>query len=376
MVVSYNHERYIGQALDSILVQERDFDIEVNVIDDASTDGTQAVVLDYQRRHPGIIRCFFNERNVGHVATQLNTYRGFQTLRGQYFALLEGDDYWSDPKKLQKQVAFLDQNAEYVACGHDTLKVYENSDREPEHFLPFKAFGRQRATIGDLIGLAGVFHLSSILYRNVFGPRPPLCLADPYSCEVTINMIYGQYGDFYHLPGYMSVYRAHDTGVFSTRGQEAIWLFHLHGFQRFALYMGYRYLYYFARAVSGFSTYALMAHRRGLGPALSFRNKLLFGSNLLVAKSIYWPLHTLRSIGSTLKWLHRAAGTMPATMSELKERTRSPTAQGQVYNFLVLISPIWLLRAVLRMEDRWPLIRELRHSWKNSASRPSSRRGS
>ncbi len=286
MVVTYNHEQYIGQAIDSILMQERDFEIEVNVIDDCSTDNTQRIVREYQQHHPGVINCYFNERNVGHIATQLNTFRGFQTLRGEYFALLEGDDYWTDSTKLKEQVEFLEGHAEYVACAHNTLKVF-NDGRPSEHFLPLKAFRRERATIIDLITMAGTYHLSSIVYRNIFSLDPPQCLASQYSCEVTINMVYGQFGDFYCIDKYMSAYRVHDNGVFSSRTTENIWLFHLGGYRHFTLFLGRRYWALFARAVMGFSRYALLAHRRGVGPRLTMKSKLIFGGHLLVAGLMY-----------------------------------------------------------------------------------------
>ena len=296
MVITYNHGKYIRQALESILRQERDFDLEINVIDDASTDDTQRIALEYQERYPGVVNCLFNESNVGHIATQLNTYRGFQSLRGQYFALLEGDDYWSDQTKLRKQVAFLDANPSYVACAHNTLKVYDDGSRPPEHFLPFKKFGRNRATIADLISMSGVYHLSSVLYRNVFGQSPPACFSDPFSCEVTINMVYGQFGDFHHIDEYMSVYRVHGSGLFSTRTQEGIWLFHLYGYRRFALYLGPRYWFYFLRAFCGFGTYVLLAHRRGVGPKLHPRTKLSFAAHLVFVVPSYLLLRAVRTV--------------------------------------------------------------------------------
>ncbi len=286
MVITYNHEHYIRQAIDSILMQERDFEIEINVIDDCSTDNTQKIVRDYQQRHPGIINCYFNERNVGHIATQLNTFRGFQTLRGEYFALLEGDDYWTAPVKLKEQVEFLEDHSEYVACAHNTLKVFDDG-RPSEHFLPFKAFRRERATIADLVTMAGTYHLSSIVYRNIFALNPPQCLASQYSCEVTINMLYGQFGDFYCIDKYMSAYRVHDNGVFSSRTIEDIWLFHLGGYRHFALFLGWHYWALFSRAVMGFSRYALLAHRRGVGPRLTMKSKLIFGSHLLISGMLY-----------------------------------------------------------------------------------------
>ena len=259
MLITYNHEKFIRKALDSVFMQVCDFSVEINVIDDASKDRTQEIVKEYEERYPGRINCYFNCVNVGHITTQLNTIRGFQTLRGRYFAILEGDDYWTDPLKLAKQVAFLEENAEFVACANKTLKVFDDNSRPPEHFLPFKAFLRNVATIHDLIRMSGVFHLSSITYRNVFRQSPPPCLCDRYSCEVTINMLYGVFGKFYCLDEYMSVYRVHDKGVFSGRTQEMHWRFHLFGFSRFALYLGPKYWCIFARAVRGFSRYVLTA---------------------------------------------------------------------------------------------------------------------
>ncbi|MHB8544909.1 MAG: glycosyltransferase family 2 protein [Leptospirales bacterium] len=363
MVVTYNHERYIVQALDSILMQQRDFSIEVNVIDDASTDRTQEIVRSYQERYPGVVQCFFNERNVGHVATQLNTVRGFRTLQGEYFALLEGDDYWTDPRKLAKQIGYLDSHLECVACGHDTLKVYEDPDKEPEHFLPHKAFGRARATIDDLIALAAVFHLSSVVYRNVFQDDPPLCLADGYSCEATINMVYGQFGYFYHMPGYMSVYRVHGAGLFSTRSQEDIWLFHLFGFQRFGLYMGWRYIYQFSRAVCGFSAYVLTAQRRRVGPALSTRAKLLFLGHLIVA----WPLFIVLRM---LRWAARFAIHIYKCACRAGSRFQTKMLSLS-YTAIVQNSPVAFIRAGIYLERIVPAIGRVRLRWRQ-ASRQAS----
>jgi glycosyltransferase involved in cell wall biosynthesis len=284
MVITYNHERYIRKALDSILMQECDFPIEINVIDDASTDATQAIAREYNQRFPGVVNCYFNPINVGHIATQLNTIRGFQTLRGRYFALLEGDDYWTDTHKLAKQVAFLEGHTDFVACAHQTMKVFDDNSRPPEHFLPFKAFGRNIAEMYDLVSMAGVFHLSSIVYRNVFRQTPPACLYDKYSCDVTINMLFGIFGKFYCFDEYMSVYRVHDGGVFSGRTYEKHWRFHLHGFRRFALYLGPQYWTMFAQAVRGFTRYVINAPSTEKEvTSLSLNTRILFAAHFAVA---------------------------------------------------------------------------------------------
>jgi glycosyltransferase involved in cell wall biosynthesis len=352
MVITYNHERYIGQAIESILMQERDFEIEINVIDDCSTDNTQKITRDYQQRYPQIINCYFNERNVGHIATQLNTLRGFQTLRGEYFALLEGDDYWTDQNKLKQQVNFLEEHMEYVACAHNTLKVFDDG-RPPEHFLPLKAFGRERATIADLITMAGVYHLSSIVYRNVFELNPPQCLASRYSCEVTINMLYGQFGDFYCIDKYMSAYRVHDSGVFSSRTTESHWIFHLGGYRHFMLFMGVRYWTLFSRAVVGFSQYALLAHGRGVGPRLTIKSKLIFGSHLVVAGLVF-------SIYKLIRGGYRLVDGLIHIIASINSKRHIRNAPVGVYRQLLSMLPDSVIHRYLAAESKVPFIRRFR----------------
>lgn len=335
MLITFNHEAYVREALESILMQVRDFPIEINVIDDASTDGTQAIVKEYWDRYPGIVNCYFNLSNAGHIATQLNTIRGFQTLRGRYFALLEGDDYWSDPCKLKKQIAFLDAHPDFVACAHQTMKVFDDGSRPPEHFLPFKAFGRHTAEMWDLVSMSGVFHLSSILYRNVFQQSPPACLYDDASCDVTINMLYGMFGKFYCLDDYMSVYRVHGGGVFSGRSYEKHWRFHLQGFRRFALYLGPRYWTMFARAVRGFSRYVLKAPFTGVEVAhLRPGSWALFLSHFLIAAFVC---------------LFSAEGRRPYFR-----------LARYAWSFAIRCSPEGLVRLAFRIESRFPAVQECR----------------
>lgn len=357
MLITYNHERYVAHALDSILMQRRDFDIEINVIDDASTDDTQAIVRRYEQAHPEIINCYFNATNAGHIATQLNTIRGFQTLRGEYFALLEGDDYWTNDRKLATQVQFLDAHPSFVACAHQTLKVFDDPTRPPEHFLPFKAFGRNRATIYDLISMAGVFHLSSIVYRNVFGLYPPPCLADPYSCEVTINMSYGMFGDFHCLEQYMSAYRVHDQGVFSGKSLEAHWLFHLHGFRRFAFYLGPRYWIMFAKAVAGFTSYVLTSPKRGEVTGLEPATRAVF--------LIHRGVALVFLVGVVLvKKLDRIFRRAPI----LFVRRRS----GDMYRLVAQRLPRPLLRLIISVEEKFTSLRTIRRTLK-AFSNPEDR---
>ena len=110
LVVTYNHVKYIGQALDSILTQKTEYDYVIHVLEDCSTDGTQDVVLRYAREHPGIVKPFLNPRNLGKrnppskgklnlpsKTLQKCFYQRLTELDGDYIAILEGDDYWSSP---------------------------------------------------------------------------------------------------------------------------------------------------------------------------------------------------------------------------------------------------------------------------------------
>lgn len=307
MIITYNHERFIARALDSVLSQVGDFDIEVNVMDDASKDGTQDIVRSYALLHPGKINCYFNESNIGHIHTQLNTIRGFKTLRGEYFCLLEGDDYWTSKTKLAEQISFLDNNPRYVACAHWARREFEDG-RPPNHFLPFLAYRSQSAGVEDLIRMSAVYHVSTVLYRNKFGTNPPLALADPYGCEVTINMIYGSFGDFYCIEKYMSSYQVHDGGSFSQKKPIDHWRFHIHGYRRFSLYLGMRYWAMMSRAVLGFTGYVLRAPKNTREVEyLSISDRMLFGSHHLVALFV---LTTGQLAKRLWRAAHKAAGVV------------------------------------------------------------------
>ena len=358
MLITYNHEKYVAQALDGILMQIRDFDIEINVMDDCSTDHTQKIVRDYADRHPGLINCYFNPVNAGHIATQLNTIRGFRTLRGRYFTLLEGDDYWTHPYKLAKQVYFLERFPEFVACAHNTLKFYDDGSQAPSHFLPHEAFGRKRARIHDLITMAGVFHLSSIVYRNVFELDPPLCLSDPASCEVTINMVYGQYGDFYCFDEYMSNYRVHGSGVFSGRSQESHWLFHLRGFRRFSLYLGEKYWPSFFIAVRGFSRYVLIAQIRGVVTHLSLKSYVIFSFHFLAA-TLLRAMNLAMDRIPILKLVTSKLG-----MNSIKLYP-STSLLRRIYDRAISLLPDEAIHFYLKVESGYPSVQTIRRKLKS-----------
>src|SRR5437016_2968680 len=107
MMITYNHERYVRHALDSVLMQKVDFDYEIVIGEDRSTDSTREILLEYRDKFPAKFRLLLHEQNIGVIR---NCFTTLAACRGEYVALLEGDDYWTSDTKLQKQVEFLDSH--------------------------------------------------------------------------------------------------------------------------------------------------------------------------------------------------------------------------------------------------------------------------
>ncbi len=126
LMITYNHESYIAQAIEGVLMQKTDFAIEIVIGEDCSTDRTREIVLDYQKKYPELIRVIISDNNVGMMN---NSKRTMAACRGKYIALCEGDDYWTDPLKLQKQVDFLESNPDYVMVHTDADVYYTQTSK-------------------------------------------------------------------------------------------------------------------------------------------------------------------------------------------------------------------------------------------------------
>jgi glycosyltransferase involved in cell wall biosynthesis len=263
MLITYNHEKYIEQALDSVLMQETDFDFEINVIEDCSTDRTQEIIMRYVRQYPDIVKPFFNKKNIGFKVTQRNFYQGFRTLTGEYFAILEGDDYWTSPHKLQRQVDFLDANPDFAICAHNTIKAYDDGTI-PHRFL---YWGRRAdATVKDVILLQAFFHTTGVLYRNVFNGVPPRHYRSKWSCDIYIMISHSAFGKVHHIDEDWAVYRAHAGGRFSGMRQMEGWLYNIDSLRRYNVWLGYRFMRNFAESISRYCEHVLKSRRQeGVG---------------------------------------------------------------------------------------------------------------
>lgn len=123
--ITYNHALYIRNALDGFLMQKTSFAFEILIHDDASTDGTTEIIKEYEKEYPKIIKPIFEIENQWIKGRRGSEVFNYPRAQGKYIALCEGDDYWTDPYKLQKQVDFLEQNPQFCFCCH-RYKVYNS----------------------------------------------------------------------------------------------------------------------------------------------------------------------------------------------------------------------------------------------------------
>ncbi len=214
LMVTYNHERFIAQAVASALAQVTNFPVEIVIGEDCSTDRTREILLALQRQHPERIRLLLHEQNIGGPA---NIAASLAACRGDYVALLEGDDYWTDPAKLQKQIDSLDTHPHWSACFHLTRRVYSDGSHQPELF-PLD-WNKCEATIDDLF-VANTIGTCSLVFRNrLFGPLPE------WHGRITpgdwaIGLLLAHYGPIGFLPEAMADYRIHPQGLWSQKGRE------------------------------------------------------------------------------------------------------------------------------------------------------------
>lgn len=217
-MITYNHEHYIAQAIESVMMQHTTFAVELVVGEDCSTDNTRAIIEEYQQRYPGKIRIVFTPNNVG---PNPNFIRTCAACRGEYIALLEGDDYWTDPTKLQRQVDALSINGDFAFCFHDAETFIDGSltfdwkfSERFAHILPADGENPQTYTQLDLARWGWFIPTASMLFRASSFPNPlPDWFGGVYSGDFTLQLLSTRNGVAIYLPRVMSNYRLHTQSV-------------------------------------------------------------------------------------------------------------------------------------------------------------------
>jgi glycosyltransferase involved in cell wall biosynthesis len=213
-MITYNHAKFISQAIESVLFQETTFPVELVIGEDRSTDGTREIVEDYSRKYPNVIRALLHVKNLGALNNNVTT---LSQCQGTYVAMLEGDDYWTKVDKLQKQVEFLDVNSECVMCFHDA-EVVECDELTKTPF--FVKCPPNRLGFNDFAG--GFYpHTASCIFVNDRSALEPVFFGYVLGYALAIFeclLAGGLQAGF--IPDKMSIYRIHSGGIFSAIGRE------------------------------------------------------------------------------------------------------------------------------------------------------------
>lgn len=209
VMMTYNHERFIAQAVNSVLLQDVDFEYELLIGEDCSSDRTREILIEMQGNAPDKIRLFLNDVNIG-MFHNLNQLLG--ECKGEYIALLEGDDYWSSPLKLKKQVDFLDRHPGFSICFHNVISNYEDGSHSDVLYCSEDQKGE--SSLADLM-VSDFIPTCSVMYRKgVIRELPDWCLGLPM-CDWPLLILNAKYGKIGYIKETMAVYRIHAGGVWS-----------------------------------------------------------------------------------------------------------------------------------------------------------------
>lgn len=208
--ITYNHGKFIKQALESFLMQDFE-DFEIIVSDDNSTDNTREILKEYQSKNPYKIKLILNNINIGMMP---NFIQALKSCKGEYIALCEGDDYWTDKLKLRKQFEFMEKNKEYVLCFHDALVINETNEKIWQFSDRYKLDSNKVYTIKDAIS-NWFIPTGSILYRNIVKSFPTW-FTTVKSGDLALTILLAQKGNLKYINEEMSVYRIHSGGISTT----------------------------------------------------------------------------------------------------------------------------------------------------------------
>lgn len=216
--LTYNHGPYIRQCLDGFMMQQCDFKFEVLINDDASTDGTQEIIKEFQEKYPDIIKPIFQKENqyskkIGSINAKFN----FPRAKGKYIALCEGDDYWTDPLKLQKQVDFLEKNPEFSMVFSNADVVFQNDGGVSVRGL--NIIQKSRIYSGPELLDRWTVPTASVLFKKAifkadyeaFGSNKNFQFGD-----IVLYLYLSTKGKIYGMEDYMVSYRRHSGGVTNT----------------------------------------------------------------------------------------------------------------------------------------------------------------
>ena len=209
LMLTYNHERYIEQAINSVMMQQTDFDYELVIGEDCSTDNTRKIILNIYKNCPEKIKLVITDHNVG---VHQNLARTLAACQGKYIAYLDGDDYWTSPNKLQKQVNFLENHPECNICFHNVIVISEDGFTEIRKYVrPDQA---EFTSIEDLIKRDYIPNCSVLFRRSLFSELPAWWYKIPLM-DWPLHILNVQHGKIAYIDDIMAAYRKQSTGIYT-----------------------------------------------------------------------------------------------------------------------------------------------------------------
>lgn len=229
IMLAYDHEKFIGEAIESIVHQKTDFQFQLIIGEDCSTDNTRNICREYKSKYPDKIILLSPDKNEGSILNLFNCYE--QALGSQYFAMCEGDDYWIDLNKLQKQVDFMSKNKDFAICFTNSRVEY--FDEKKSSYELNEGIKKDVFTLSDLIGEDEIWFMATatlLIRTDSLGPFPDW-LRKSKSGDIPMAILAARKGKIKYLPSVTAVYRKHAGGISLTDHKDD------EGFLRNRIYM-------------------------------------------------------------------------------------------------------------------------------------------
>jgi glycosyltransferase involved in cell wall biosynthesis len=200
-MITYNHENFIAHAIESVLMQKTTFNYKLMIGEDCSTDRTAEIVKQYTNDYPNKITSFINKKNLG---IKKNAEQVFKACTAKYLALFEGDDYWTDPLKLQKQVDLLEANSDYSLSFHNALILWDDKSKPPKYFCSKDQ--KETSNIDDVIEKWFIPSISMVFRKDLIFPLPEW-YSEVYNGDWALHMLLADKGKIGYIDEVMGVYR-------------------------------------------------------------------------------------------------------------------------------------------------------------------------
>ena len=212
---AYNHEKHIREALDSFIMQKTNFAYEILIHDDASTDGTADIIREYEKADPDIVKPIYQSVNQYSQKISPTVQHQIPRAQGKYLAFCEGDDYWTDPDKLQKQFDVMEKNPQIDMCAHAAQKIDANTGERKGIVSPIKTEGILK-TEQVILGGGAYLATNSLFYRTEMYERKPEFMKVMH-LDYFLQIWGSLKGGIWFIPDNMSVYRINTAGGWTHR---------------------------------------------------------------------------------------------------------------------------------------------------------------